>query len=334
MRFASGRALSEAIRAVMQGNDVRCAVAFWGAGSSSLVSRPTASRIICDVTMGGTSAQALEELGAPDLDTLRHVPALHAKLYLSSIGAVVGSPNASANGIGFGTDAANVEAGIVLDPTDPCHAEAADWFEDMWDDSHRIGRREVDMARRRFRPTRLARPHEATGGSLLEMVAEEPTRFGDVSFVFAHTRSKPAERRRAVASLVAANPGHEDEIESTPDTGLFTGWSRSELNRWRRVFIELWLENGRLHPSGRRVTFFDDRNGNVLSRAYWPAFAKAVEGPIPSRQHIREHDAAYVGVILEDLGDVLLNADEVAERMGVILQDAGSRRKRGSGNGR
>lgn len=323
MRFATGVELSDAIRDIMRGDDVRCAVAFWGAGAKELVSEPTASRLLCDVTSGGTSARALEELGAPDLDTIRHLPGMHAKLYLSTAGAVVESANASANGVGFGGDAANIEAGIVLDSTDPCCAQAADWFERLWGVSHPVGQEEVDMARRRFRPARLAKPDEATGRSLLEMVAEDPARFGNVSFVFVHTRSTPAERRKAVASLIAAHPGHRDEIQATPETGLFTGWSRSELDGWRRVFIELWFENGRLYPSGRRVSYFDDRNGNVLSRAYWPAFAKAIEGPIPSREHIRKYDAAYVDVIIENLGDVLLNAREVAERMTLILQNAG-----------
>lgn len=101
-RFIAGSDLADAIRDVLGGNNVRCAVAFWGTGAEALLDQATGDqpRIICDVTLGGTSPNALRALGAPENDRLRYVPSLHAKVYISDRGAIVGSANASQNGVG------------------------------------------------------------------------------------------------------------------------------------------------------------------------------------------------------------------------------------------
>ena len=81
------------------------------------------------MTRGGTSPKALVALGATKNKQLRHVPDLHAKVYISDRGVVVGSANASSNGIGFDADPGLIEAGMLLRPDDAGFAEAAAWFE-------------------------------------------------------------------------------------------------------------------------------------------------------------------------------------------------------------
>ena len=101
--FLTDRDLATVIKNVLGGSDVRCAVAFWGRGIEALFPQTTVNqpRIICDVVLGGTSPDVLRALGAPRNDFLRHIPRLHAKVYISDRGAIVGSANASQNGIGL-----------------------------------------------------------------------------------------------------------------------------------------------------------------------------------------------------------------------------------------
>ena len=132
--FLTGAELAEAIRDVLSGADVRCAVAYWGGGIEKAFPTsdgPPAARIICDVTRGGTSPKALVTMGAPRNKDLRHVPDLHAKVYISDLGAVVGSANASDNGIGFNAAPGLIEAGVLLRPDEESFAEAAEWFETL-----------------------------------------------------------------------------------------------------------------------------------------------------------------------------------------------------------
>lgn len=81
-QFLVGGDLTAAIKNMLGGDKVRCAVAFWGKGAEKLFAPPAKARprIICDVTLGGTSPNALRSLGAPENNQLRHIPSLHAKI--------------------------------------------------------------------------------------------------------------------------------------------------------------------------------------------------------------------------------------------------------------
>ena len=84
--------LSNAIRAVVAGGEVRCAVAYWGKHNFGKDGMPVKEwKIVCDIHSGNTSPEALDDLGAPDNDNLKYLQDLHAKVYLSSLGAIVGS---------------------------------------------------------------------------------------------------------------------------------------------------------------------------------------------------------------------------------------------------
>jgi hypothetical protein len=76
------------------------AVAFWGAGSIEALglSEIRKARIICNLTMGGTSPKVIRELIDIGFE-VRHLDTLHSKIYLFDDVAFVGSSNASANGL-------------------------------------------------------------------------------------------------------------------------------------------------------------------------------------------------------------------------------------------
>ena len=167
-QFKAGSGLTTAIKHLLGGEDVRCAVAFWGNGADTLIQRNSRhTRIICDVTLGGTSPEALLTLGAPDNPLLRCVARLHAKIYISNRGAIVGSANASQNGVGFGGPAVLVEGGVLLTPEDEAYHQTATWFEEQWNESEQVDDSALNLATRRFRPERIPGRRAVRAGLLL-----------------------------------------------------------------------------------------------------------------------------------------------------------------------
>jgi hypothetical protein len=135
-QFLSGEPLSQAIREIVAGRNVRCAVAFWGEGAvlalfGSRKANQDGPQMICDLSMGCTSPSELTKLGAPGSPHLRHTAGLHAKVHISDAGVIVGSAKASSNGIGWpmGTVARLIEAGTLHNADSPVWNKASEWFE-------------------------------------------------------------------------------------------------------------------------------------------------------------------------------------------------------------
>lgn len=316
--FLTGGDLAAAIKDVLSGAEVRCAVAYWGNGINKAfppTGGPSDARIICDVTRGGTSPKALVDLGATKNKLLRHVPDLHAKVYISDRGAVVGSANASRNGIGFDAAPGLLEAGVLLDPAEDGFVEASAWFEVIWKRSRKVGKEALALATKRYRPSGMPTNRPIRAGSLLDQIAADPERFSEISIVLTHTEAKPKQRARARSAMIAAYPGEEEAITRTPDDGMFIGWDRRDLARWRRPFIEFWMPDDRLHCYGRLALYYHDTTGTVMSRKYWPAVQSLVDGDLPDPKTISQADQQVVRRLLDEYDDVLFTPHELAAAM-------------------
>lgn len=316
IQFRAGEDLAAAIENVLAGEDVRCAVAFWGRGVEVLIrSVNRRPRIICDVTLGGTSPELLRALGAPTNACLRCIPRFHAKIYLSDRGAVIGSANASRNGLGIDRPPSLIEGGVQLGPDENAYCEAARWFETQWLLSEQVSESSVDLATTRFRPQGGYSQRQVRPGSLLDLIAADPDRFSDVSVVLTGFSATDAVVDRVRATVKAANPEEGDAIDALPNSGMFTGWETQELNRWRRMFIELWMPRKRLFVYGRRVAYFSDSEGAVMSRADWPSIKKTVGIELPTRDHISEIDSQAVRLLLDEHGPKLFSSGELAAEL-------------------
>jgi hypothetical protein len=133
--FLHGDELTKKIRSILKEPNLMCAVAYWGAESQGWLEPedPHAAvkkRIICDALSGGSNPNIIRDLrGRSDVE-IRHCEALHAKVYIGSGECVVGSSNASTNGVGAegGQTSGLIEAGYLASPT----PEIKDWFEALW----------------------------------------------------------------------------------------------------------------------------------------------------------------------------------------------------------
>ena len=160
MRFLSGDELSSAIKGIMSGPNLRCAVAFWGAGSETLFPKGANKdiHIICNLKMGGTNPFALEEFLLPRF-TVRQHDILHAKVYMNQNAAIVASANASANGLGLeGRQQAGwQEVGLFTDDS-VIMRQIQRWFDSTWDASRNIDGNDIKNAKSAWRARQASKP--------------------------------------------------------------------------------------------------------------------------------------------------------------------------------
>jgi phosphatidylserine/phosphatidylglycerophosphate/cardiolipin synthase-like enzyme len=137
VRFLDGPTAKTAIRELLpKAERIRVAVAYWGAGAvDQLAIADLHGRdmiVLCDVMSAGCNPKEIKRLqkilGKQRVLTRNR---LHAKVWLTDRGAILGSSNASANGLGHEGDETKglVEANILIEDRSAL-TSIERWFED------------------------------------------------------------------------------------------------------------------------------------------------------------------------------------------------------------
>jgi hypothetical protein len=235
---------------VKDSKNVRCAVAFWGDGAKKKLFPevvPSDAQIVCDLVMGGSNPAELKALGAPKRE-IRHLPNLHAKVYISDKGLITGSANASNNGIGFGEAAGLIEAGTFHEPNSEAYKAAVRWFSTIWEDGSPVDKATLEKAEkawasrksRRGVPFLKARPKD-NPASLFDAVLRDPERFRGVGFVFTTEDSVTKEDlNRAEADVLedkSLSTKEKKELKKCNEKDTFMGWTPIDISAWPSRFI-------------------------------------------------------------------------------------------------
>lgn len=171
-------------RALKRAKSGVIAVPFWGKGAVKLLGLDAGNvvRVICNLDHPGCNPFVIEELRKHKLQVRTH-RRLHAKLYATGAMAIVGSSNASTNGLTVEgkeaqgwveLNAASSDAGFV--------AGVLAEFETIWGSDETVPVRAVDIKRAKARRAKLppfAAPL-ADDLSLFEAVRKMPAAFADV----------------------------------------------------------------------------------------------------------------------------------------------------------
>ena len=246
MEFLHEHELTARVRHVLGGKDLICAVAFWGTGAADFLrgagADPESTKIICNVHSGGTYYKALEDLTAAKFENMRWVRNLHAKVYVSEAGAVVGSANATSNGLAFNGRAAGLEEAACFIPREDGEwNRIRSWAENLWArtdaDTGEVDPAAIEEARKTFRPTPSAR--KPKGNSLLDLVRTAPASFGNIGFVFVGDRATITPAMEADLREDAAKHGFPN-LEIDP-AHLFESWSEADVENWPEFFFEFWV---------------------------------------------------------------------------------------------
>ena len=131
--LVDGHILDAVQQLVQRDGELLAAVAFWGRGAgqqTGITERAQPTRILCDLLSGACNPAEIRCLQENDVE-VKYRPHLHAKVWMNGNEVVVGSANASMNGLGFEKAGSNIEAAVYL-----CDKEVAGrvkkWFLREW----------------------------------------------------------------------------------------------------------------------------------------------------------------------------------------------------------
>ena len=174
-------------RRLVEGDNPRIAVAFWGRGAASQLGLDLcgqSAQIVCNLTRGGTNPDEIERLQAAG-HHVRHNPDLHAKVYLSDEEAIVGSSNASANGLSYetGDGIGWIEANIHIFPG-KTKTSLDNYFNDIWNhkETKDVGKNDLVKAKEAFtkrRATGIANTRTDKEDDLLKIIKTDIDRLRD-----------------------------------------------------------------------------------------------------------------------------------------------------------
>jgi hypothetical protein len=134
IKFFDDAAINETMSELVPNSDrADLAVSYWGRGAAErlglLLSKDT--RIVCDLLSGCCNPAEIERIRQLPGVQVRHLAGLHAKVYWTPTMMIVGSANASANGLGDSGEG-TIEAATCTDERSALD-EAAGWFTRQWD---------------------------------------------------------------------------------------------------------------------------------------------------------------------------------------------------------
>lgn len=139
MRFLSSQHILEQVQSlVCEDGDVLAAVAFWGCGAVEQTriarKRNGCVRVLCDLFSGSCNPNEIQTLLNCSNVKVCTLHGMHAKVWANGDHVIVGSANASMNGLGFEAGGCNVEAAVHL--RNRAKAEQVrEWFEENWTDA-------------------------------------------------------------------------------------------------------------------------------------------------------------------------------------------------------
>lgn len=148
------------------------AVAYWGSGASEsarIVDRPGRTRVLCDLFSGACNPEEISLLMESDVN-VRTLDGMHAKVWCLGDTVIVGSANASANGLGLENagQIINTEAAVKIQDAELA-ASVSQWFQHIWEVAHPITRTEIEEVRSLWeeRKRNTHRQHSRTIGNIL-----------------------------------------------------------------------------------------------------------------------------------------------------------------------
>lgn len=203
--FLTGKKLKNEIHSLLSNaTQAKLAVAYWGKDAFELLpklktrSNKFKLEVICCLKGGKSDPDIIKGLG----DRARQIDNLHAKVFWTPDGAIVGSSNISSNGLPEEEDSSDglIEAGVLVRNAEELD-EIRDWFDTLWKQRGCLIS-SVDLAaakaERELRKNRLSRK-QSKKISLLDAMANEylvGQLEANTQFLFYQDKLSPADKKR------------------------------------------------------------------------------------------------------------------------------------------
>ena len=179
MKFLTGDEIAREIKhLVNKRGKVRAAVAFWGSGAAEETGLASKGKgqILCDLFSGACNPNEVRKLRDSGLE-VRTLHGMHAKLWINGDSVILGSANASTNGLGFEQktmtsalrDIPNTEVNILIRDRNLSKA-AVDWFDCQWGQAKLITKQELKEAKSLWERRKRRGPGRVSDISILTAV--------------------------------------------------------------------------------------------------------------------------------------------------------------------
>lgn len=233
--FCSGGEGLDWVREKLAGEaQATLAVAFWGAGAIEalgLASRENKAgnlRIICNLSMGGTNPSEISKLRSMAGVSVEQCDSLHGKVYLFNDAVMIGSSNASSNGLSFeGAEAMGwEEANIVTNHTGTV-SDAFDWVANL--PTREITQQDIERAEKAWKARRKAKPVLHNEVSITEILDRGPAALAGLDIYLTLAVGEFSEE--AENTIEAAKQDHpiidawEDWVD-LPPSGTFISFAK------------------------------------------------------------------------------------------------------------
>jgi hypothetical protein len=209
LKFIEGDKLVEEFCALRsQDAHADIAVAFWGRGAATelKINKDGHPRIICNLESGACDPDEIKKMKDAGLEIRSHRQ-LHAKVYFTETGAIVGSANASTNGLAMqGSFSAWREANILFDDSATLK-ELRTWFDKIWKVARDISDDDIKNARRIWKERRKLAPTKYGATSLFKAFADDPTLFRCVHCLVVFENNLGSGAKRLVKRFEQEDPG-------------------------------------------------------------------------------------------------------------------------------
>ena len=142
LRFLTGDEIARAVKKnISEAGPTRLAVAYWGKGAAKrlgLFKNTKDVKILCDVYSLSCNPNELDRLLECKFE-IKTINGFHAKVYLTKKRAVIGSANASTNGLGHDADDFSPGLEAAVETTDKqVIKKACEWFKRHWERAEEV----------------------------------------------------------------------------------------------------------------------------------------------------------------------------------------------------
>jgi hypothetical protein len=325
--FLTGKALTSRIREVMAGQKPRMCVAFLGpnwVGELFEGAAPSDLQVLCDLKMKITTRAALKEGGAPGNEKLRHLPEteMHAKVYLSKLGAIVCSANASARAL---SSSMRIEDGVWLDPASDAYSQVKREFKERFKHALPIDKSALESAPEHV-PYPAGTSDLPSTPTLVELLRHNPDAFHGIRFVCS-TQGVRKELKEATFERLEQDSDDSTETKGKLSFDYFSNWETKE-SEWPALFFSIcrgerggfYLNKDRHHqfvPGVKTEQEGEPEDVFVAHRVRWEASGAAF-GDLPRLASLDQCKEELKGMFpsiesFEDFADKILTGREFAE---------------------
>lgn len=263
--------LSAAIKNLLQSETrLHISVAFIGNGASQLIGQQAKQvKIICNLTMGGTNPKEVANLiGRFGNDNVKQIDNLHAKLYIGTEYAIVGSANMSTNGLGIQPTALR-EAGYKFKIDHQNEKDTADWFDTLWNEAKGITEKNLKDAEDKWNSRDRARNGDwkANSGSICDYDFDRPD-FPLLDWIGTNDSEILNDQPIDKSSL-----GGWDTLAEANDNGVDIQ-CKDDLSHLR---ADRWILN--FYPGNKKDPYWLQLSGNILNGSVAVSKRGSTSGP-------------------------------------------------------